>query len=259
MKGDIYMSDKSLNIIPDAVNDAAKNLTELPTKNIGTTLADCWFLIFGGLSQLADKRRVKYSMELEKFKKELQASLDKVPNKQKQEPSTQIVMSALNDARYCIEEDELRHLFVNLISSSTDSSKSVHPSFSNIIKQMSPIDAKIVTLFKYKSDYPICHITQRSNNDDGYIYLKQNFFINEYHNISIDEVSIAISSLIYLGILEVPHDLHYTDTSIYNSFTQSDYYEQFLNAFPNSGIGVEHHLVRLTNLGELFVSCCVAN
>lgn len=42
---------------PESVDNALKNLTDLPSKNVGQTLSDCWFLVFGGISQLAEKRK----------------------------------------------------------------------------------------------------------------------------------------------------------------------------------------------------------
>ena len=252
------MSEKSFNLIPDAVNDAAKNITELPTKSIGTTIADCWYLIFGGLSQLADKRRVKYSIELEHFKKELQESLEKVPDNNKQEPSTQIVMSALDDARYCVEEEELRKLFVNLISSSTDSSKTVHPSFSHIIRQMSQNDAKILREFIHTAKHPLCNL-KLSSSDGGFRYINTNMFIPIYHAISDNDVSVSISSLVYLGLLEIPSDRHFKDLSLYEPFKESDQYLSACKIHPTSSLELEHKIVQLTSLGKLFMACCVTN
>lgn len=41
--------------LSDSTNDTVKNLTHGLSANIGTTLADCWFLVFGGLSQKAER------------------------------------------------------------------------------------------------------------------------------------------------------------------------------------------------------------
>lgn len=41
--------------VPKSIDNALENLTDLPTKGIGQTIADCWYLVFGGISQKADK------------------------------------------------------------------------------------------------------------------------------------------------------------------------------------------------------------
>ena len=54
------MTDININAnLPESVDNAIKNVTDLPTQGIGQTLSDCWFLAFGGISQLAEKRRIK--------------------------------------------------------------------------------------------------------------------------------------------------------------------------------------------------------
>jgi len=54
-------------------------------------------------------------------------------------------------------------MFVNLISNSMDNRVSlpVHPSFPEIIKQMSPLDAEIISSFKKKSKQAIANFTFR--------------------------------------------------------------------------------------------------
>ena len=44
--------------LPDSVDNALKNLSDAPTKSIGQTLSDAWFLVFGGISHQANKRRI---------------------------------------------------------------------------------------------------------------------------------------------------------------------------------------------------------
>lgn len=103
------MTDININAnLPESVDNAIKNVTDLPTQGIGQTLSDCWFLAFGGISQLAEKRRIKYTKDLEKFKKELEDSLETVPEQRRKEPTTQIVLKTLDEAKYCVEEDDLR-------------------------------------------------------------------------------------------------------------------------------------------------------
>lgn len=74
------MTDININAnLPESVDNAIKNVTDLPTQGIGQTLSDCWFLAFGGISQLAEKRRIKYTKDLEKFKKRTRRLLGNRP------------------------------------------------------------------------------------------------------------------------------------------------------------------------------------
>lgn len=119
---------------------------------MGTTLADIWYLVFGGISQVAEKRKLKYSYALQEFEKELKEKIDKIPEKDRNQSDTQIIALALESAKYCIEKEELRHMFVELISSSLNNNVSTkaHPSFVHTIANLSTLDAKILFCFSNK-------------------------------------------------------------------------------------------------------------
>lgn len=137
MSKDITNNFSVLNAdLPESVDNALKNLTDLPSKNVGQTLSDCWFLVFGGISQLAEKRKLKYAKDLEEFKQSLSSKITSIPKENRVEANTQIVMPALENAKYCVEEPSLREMFANLISSSLDIEKQdiVHRFFFGYIK-----------------------------------------------------------------------------------------------------------------------------
>ena len=80
------MSDKNSSFInlpdlPDSVDTAIKNLTDKPTQGIGQTFADTWYLVFGGITQAAAKRRMKYTHDLELYKQELSQAISICPRR----------------------------------------------------------------------------------------------------------------------------------------------------------------------------------
>lgn len=143
------MSNKNIlkELVPEAIDNAAKNLTDQPTKNMGTTLADIWYLVFGGISHAAEKRKLKYSYALQEFEKELKDKISKIPEDKLIEPDIQIVAKALEEAKYCVEKEELRHMFSSLISASMNKDTDVSPIMINIISSLSPLNAKILSFY----------------------------------------------------------------------------------------------------------------
>ncbi|WP_285945772.1 Abi-alpha family protein [Thomasclavelia cocleata] len=138
-----------LNTLAEPIANSAKNITDKPTQNIGTTLADIWYLVFGGISQAAEKRKLKYSYALQEFEKELKEKISKIPEDKLVEPDMQIIAPALEASKYCVEKEELRHMFSNLIISSLNSDyiKIIRPSFTDTLKQLSSYDAKFLHHF----------------------------------------------------------------------------------------------------------------
>jgi len=129
--------------IPESMELVAVKTLEKPAESIGNTFADLWYLIFGGISLAAEKKKLKYAFALEELKKELTEKHSKIQPEKLLEADLQIVGAALENAKYCVEKTELRKMYVNLIASSMDmdSANYAHPVFADIIKKMTPTDA----------------------------------------------------------------------------------------------------------------------
>ena len=99
------MSDKNSSFIdfpdlPASIDNAVKNLTDKPTQGIGQTLADVWYLVFGGITHAADKRRMKYAHDLKLYEQELSQAILSIPEENLIEPNIQITAQALENSKY---------------------------------------------------------------------------------------------------------------------------------------------------------------
>ena len=56
-------------LIPKSVDEAAGKLMNPTAENAGKTFGDLWYLVFGGISFVANKRKIKYQVALEAFEK----------------------------------------------------------------------------------------------------------------------------------------------------------------------------------------------
>ena len=163
--------------IPECLEEPVKNLAAPVSKEIGQTLGDVWFLIFGKVGLYVGKKRAEYEKALNDFKDSLEQRIDSIPEEKLTLPDTQVVAGALEDSRFCVEKKELREMFENLIAASvnSDTADSVHPSFSNIIRHMSPHDASVLKLFKEKDNRPIVNFVCRYKTG-GFCHYYQNIF-----------------------------------------------------------------------------------
>lgn len=245
------------------IANSVNNIIDKPTQNIGTTMADIWYLVFGGISQVAEKRKIKYSYALKEYEDELKEKISKIPSDKVIEPDLQIVAPALEGSKYCILHKELINLFSNLISSSMnkDFCNFVHPSFSEIIRQMTPLDAKNMRIFSQKSYYPICNYR---------VFFKDTSFEDYYKNIFLSNPceqdlllqSISISSLERLGLINIDFNTKVKENK-YEFFEHTRLYKQLQEDFLNNvipravKIKVVKGIVELTPYGELFIKSCV--
>lgn len=167
--------DKNINIslVPKFAEKAMENILEEPSKKIGHTLSDVWYLIFGGsIELLAERKKIKYEIALQKYKREIEDEINKICVPYSQGVDLQVVGQALEASKYCIEEKELRAMFAKLIASSMDENKHglVHPSYAEIIRQISADEAKILkyiylNIEKEKNRFPIVDIRQIMKRD----------------------------------------------------------------------------------------------
>lgn len=211
-----------IDLVPDSVDNAVKNITDKPTQNMGTTFADIWYLVFGGISQAAEKRKLKYSYALQEFEKELKEKISEIPEDKLVEPDIQIIAKALEEAKYCIDKEELRKMFSNLISSSLniDSSNYVHPNFINILKSLSSNDAKLIK----KICYEHCKTTTYNNYDDSSsIHMSYRILKNAGLIIPLEDISSDAQTaygLTYLGVIFCKICIY--DDIVTNCFFEND-------------------------------------
>lgn len=259
------MSEKPNSLInipdlPPSADNALKNLTDKPSLSIGTTFADLWDLVFGPISYFSEKKKIKYAHNLELFRKKLESSIEQIPPEKAVEPSVQITAQALEHSKYCIDQENLQEMFVALISNSMNSNyqNDIHPSFAEILKQMSSLDAEVIKTFINSSanGLPICKYIAKE--DQGFITILEHVFL-KYPKSSLPECSLSISSLVRLGLLEATYEGWLTTEGIYTPFKDHPWFKMLQKEFPDKTISITKGRVWLTPLGRSFTRVCIPN
>jgi len=103
---------------------------------------------------------------IDETKKILQNKLNGIDPDLITPPDSYIGVPVLQAISYSMDSDELRDMYANLLASSmiSETKHFVHPSFVEIIKQLSPLDAKLLNLFRYNETYPLCDIQEVHTN-----------------------------------------------------------------------------------------------
>lgn len=247
--------------LPDSFNSIIENTTKDLTVNAGKTFGDIWFLIFGGISRAADKRHAKYAHDLAIYEQELSASITKIPEDKRTEPSLQITAQALENSKYCIDEKELRKMFTALICNSmnSDFSKDIHPSFAEIIKQMSVLDAKIMNLYKQDNariGLPVCQYIPRFPGLTPSTPAPEHIFL-ELPDSDMLLCSLAISSLEGLGLVAVSYNHILSTPNVYDKFEQHPFYKVTAKSVPIMDMDIKKGVVSPTPLGRSFIKVCI--
>lgn len=257
--------------VDNAIGNAVNNVFDKPTKSIGDTISDIWFIATSSITEAAEKRRIVIQHNLEEFKKEIDARVQAIPVEKQIEPDTRIVATAIQDALFAVSNKEIRELFAGLIAgaSNSDYADMVHPSFSLIIKQMSPLDAELLKTFFFQNMQPICEyrlISTDLNGHKHYKTLKSNvFLVGECDGFedTITKRSVAISSLVRLGMIEIQYGQTIADKNndidLYKNFHETHLYLKYAKTQYEDGdrLSVEKGFAKLTPLGNtLLHTCC---
>lgn len=254
--------------VPDCVDKTLESLTAPLAKSAGTTLADLWYLAFGSISTFAEKKRIIQAKALENFKNNLEKRIETIPEDKRVMPDTQIVGGALYDSRFCVDKDELRSMFENLIASSlsSDTASNVHPSFSGIIRQMTCADAQILSKFKESDSLPIVNYQYITTNNGGTVVVYRNVISCSIDGSELERESRSLDYLKAIGLIDLNYGSHYVDETRYNVLSSAPFFKQLgyvvsssPESYPNlSGTKIEKGIASLTDLGKQFVSICIS-
>lgn len=267
------LPSKAFDLLKDETAPLAKTAAKLAdealsptTQSFGKTLSDIWYLVFGGIGYTADKRRLKYANELKIFESELEKQLSEIPDEKRTEPSVQTAMNALSDARYCVEEPELREMFCKLLASAcnSDTATKAHPSFASIIRRMSPFDASLLCDLSHEKilNHPIAKYVIKNQNGNTRILMKNVLCINGSVLENMKEVALSLDILHSLGLIDINYMEWISDNSPYAPFETSAYYLNLCKTVAKRygeqwKAESERGVLTITDLGQQFISVCL--
>lgn len=159
---------------------AGKEIAATASKGIGQTMGDIWYVVFGAKwDEKRQKKQIEVANNVDKFKEEITNKSAQIPEENRIEPDLDVIGSTLESARFRINKDEIRDMFSNLIVSAMDSSKAddIHPSFSEMIKMLSPLDAQNLYYLYHNRDETISSVRE-TDTTGGYIdHFKHIFWV----------------------------------------------------------------------------------
>lgn len=193
-------------------------------------------------------------------------------------PASYIAVPTIEALRYTLEEEELRDLFVNLLvaSMNLDTISYAHPSFVEMIKQMSPLDAKLLKEITEKSAIPSLEIIYITEKADGSYTLVPHYFDFEclalpLNITTLELVSASIDNLTRLGLLSSQYPKSFLDESRYDLLENGDTLNEIKRLFSPTYLLEDPTVIsrvgklevkalrgsiKVTSLGSVFAKAC---
>lgn len=248
-------------IVPDVYNDGLKpaisetgKMVALVPQAINAALAP--------LRQWIAKR--EYNVE--ETKKLLELKLAKVGTEHIVPPEPYVAVPALQSISYSMDSKELRNLYANLLARSmTDTEKEkVHPSFVEIIRQLTPEEAKILKLFAQESTYPLIELRCVDQLPKIFTQKTYSVVIHNFTSIGDDicgatNISVCLENLTRLKLINIFENKAMAESNLYKSLENDPFIVDMMKqALPdNHKWEIHRKMFSVTDYGRQFIDICV--
>lgn len=264
---------KVLETVPQLYDDALKPAVQ----ETGRFLERIPRAINAAFSDL-DKWILNKEYSIEETKKLLEYKLQNISPDKIVTPEPYVAIPALQAITYSMNSEELRELYANLLAKSMniDTKNFVHPSFVEIIKQLSPEDAQVLNKIS-TDDYLSVATLSASKYVSEPTSTRQEFYIDPIEPpttqykipyitsirfLDYETVLLCIDNLSRLGLIEIRFTLgNSIDSDILSSTNYIQFKSKLKSYMDNTKWRYEENgnIFSLTSLGRTFKDICITS
>ncbi|MBR4334290.1 MAG: DUF4393 domain-containing protein [Clostridia bacterium] len=204
---------------------------------------------------------------LAETKKLLEYKLQNIKPELIEPPEPYVAVPALQSISYCMDNNELREMYANLLANSMISvvKNGVHPGFVEIIKQLCPDEAKILRYIYEHKSIPTITLRWEDKEGSGFELLKNFSNVGELTGCETPfEMAKYFDNLIRLGLINSSGVLSsLTNKDVYAPLKEHSFiepYKTYTNESDNAK-GSELHILegfmRISEFGKAFCYICL--
>lgn len=207
-----------------------------------------------------EKSRIALEKNLENYRKEM----EKVPEEKVVGVSPEVGVPVAEKLSY-VADDRLSGLYVKLLATASNAETvgNAHPSFVNVINNMSPDEARLLDYFVTRSTLPFVKAKAVVPKLGSHSFVSGPITSPEaIVGLAFPEnIDAYLSNLQGLGLLEVSDDKWLSDESVYASL-QAPHQEHYSKMIANSPLFADRTLdfakgvVTRTSFGKKFIAAC---
>ncbi len=192
------------------------------------------------------------------------SKLEGIPEEELTEPDPRVAGPAIEAMRFASKAEEIQEMFAQLIASDmTKELKSfVHPSFVEVVKQMSTIDSNVFAVLA-QSAGELKYTVRAFKNKNENSFTSHTILVSfgTTPQLSLDEILTSINSLDRLGLIEIadryPVTQRHTDSV--EKLKQMPVYLELQRAHQDLGRLDDHQEgIYVTRLGKAFARVCIS-
>lgn len=250
-----------------SLNEIISNTLKNPSKQVGTSINTILEFFNNTFLYPMQKYNIYAEKKLEQFKNELILKMKNIPEKKLTDPNINILGPTLEALKYNLNEEYIKEMFTNLLLAdiNKDTKSDVSPAYIEIIKQLSSLDAKIISTILGVHDigfYNLYEIKAYKTNSDKYsstevfairvINLESPIFIPK----AIFIPAIVLDNLKRLGIMEVKLISEKVKDIFSTRISEALIEEEMFPKWKDREYGADIHLIYFTKFGRKFADIC---
>lgn len=238
-------------------------------QEIGGALGTVFGLVNNVIFYPLKLANVTLKYKYEQFILDMESRASKIPEDKITEPPLNIVGPTMEALKYTIDTDEVREMYLNLLASSIniETIEKTQPCYVEIIKQMSPLDAKI---FKYISESlgkrMVCAEIHLTVGENIYSDALPNKFIPDLIDKCLDIdpflISASVDNLCRLGLITYSKVQWLKDYD-YDDLKNHEYIRKKFDEYKNFNVDEEHNIsvskgiILFNDFSKNFAKICI--
>ena len=192
----------------------------------------------------------------------VQQKVLQIPEEKLTEPEQYVAIPTIQQLSYCYDSEELREMYANLLVSSmnTDTKYQVHPSFVDIIKQLTPDEAKLLKKLSKGNSFPLIDVNRESPSG-GYQVIVHNFTdISEDVCDCPSNVFAYLDNFERLKLIDIKNDKYLTNDDFYKPLENHVEIQEIMSHTLPEGYKNEitKGMFKLTAFGREFIKICLS-
>ncbi|WP_456254993.1 DUF4393 domain-containing protein [Pseudomonas iridis] len=242
-------------VYDDLIRPVAKQLgksLEVVGRAVNVALSPITGLVWGG-EQIQEFLTTK-----------LAGRLKDVPLEDIVTPKPNVAGPAVEALRFAGHEESLRDMYANLLATAMDKNTATgaHPAFVEIIKQLTPDEAKLIAYFMNSIAFPLITVRSESKTGGGGFDMQKNvsLFAREAKLEVSRLVPTYLDNLSRLGLINIPESYSYTGPNVYDELENFDIVvmaKHLIEQNQERTCDLVRGAVVVTSLGKQFGSVCV--
>ena len=262
---DKEMLDVTAEIAKEIAKDAYDDVGKPVMKPTGELVGLIPRAIKAALSPL-EKWVLQKEYNVAETKKLLEEKLQNTPPELIQSPEPHIAVPAMQYISYCMDNEELREMYANLLANSMNKvvKDGVHPGFVEIIKQLSPDEARILKYMSTHKIIPTITLRYLHNGGGGIDIIKDFSNVGEITECEKpQDIAKYFDNLVRLGLIVNAGRLSsLTDKARYEPLKSHKWVAPQATVENAIAIGFdkfdfEEGFVKLSSYGQDFCSICL--